>query len=48
MENLLSYIDEYDLSTKDTDLSNALVVATLEAPLPKLKHNGRLRMEHQV
>ncbi|KAH0759874.1 hypothetical protein KY290_023367 [Solanum tuberosum] len=48
MENLLSYIDENDLSTKDTDLSKALVIATQEAPLPKLKHIGRLRMEHQV
>lgn len=48
MENLLSYIDENDLSTKDTDLSKALVIATQEAPLPKLKHIGRLRTEHQV
>uniref|UniRef100_M1DHS3 Repressor of silencing 1 n=1 Tax=Solanum tuberosum TaxID=4113 RepID=M1DHS3_SOLTU len=48
MENLLSYIDENDLSTKDTDLSKALVIATQEAPLPKLKHMGRLRTEHQV
>ncbi|KAK6791986.1 hypothetical protein RDI58_011067 [Solanum bulbocastanum] len=48
MENLLRYIDENDLSTKDTDLSKALVIATQEAPLPKLKHMGRLRTEHQV
>ncbi|KAH0695193.1 hypothetical protein KY285_022290 [Solanum tuberosum] len=48
MENLLSYIYENDLSTKDTDLSKALVIATQEAPLPKLKHMGRLRTEHQV
>ncbi|KAK4721865.1 hypothetical protein R3W88_012098 [Solanum pinnatisectum] len=48
MENLLSYIDENDLSTKDTDLSKALVIATQEAPLPKLKHMGQLRTEHQV
>ncbi|KAM3359798.1 protein ROS1A [Capsicum galapagoense] len=48
MENLLSYIDESDLSINDTDLSKARVIATQEVPLPKLKHIGRLRTEHQV
>ncbi|PHU00738.1 Protein ROS1 [Capsicum chinense] len=48
MENLLSYIDESDLSINDTDLSKARVIATQEVPLPKLKHRGRLRTEHQV
>ncbi|XP_060185106.1 protein ROS1A-like [Lycium barbarum] len=47
-ENLLSYLDEHDLSIKDIDLSNALVIATQEAPLPKWKNIGRLRTEHQV
>ncbi|KAJ8531952.1 hypothetical protein K7X08_011875 [Anisodus acutangulus] len=47
-ENLLGYIDERDLSIKYTDLSNALVIATQEAPLPKWKNIGRLRTEHQV
>ncbi|CAN4115195.1 unnamed protein product [Withania somnifera] len=48
MENLLSYIDESDLSTNDTDLSKALVIASQKEPLPKLKNIRRLRTEHQV